>query len=130
MPTRSDQLGRETVEVFRDAAFLVGSGHEFLSVALDSTIRDTGNSPTTRIRKALVVGRLTASSRWVQYDNSAADGSEVARGILLHQADILDNDGVAVSVAAVVVMSGIIQDADLIGLDAGARTDLSRMTFV
>jgi hypothetical protein len=49
----------------------------------------------------MVMGRITANSQWVPYNNGASDGSEVARGVLLY--DVADS---ASTQSAVVLVRG------------------------
>jgi len=67
-----------------------------------------------------VMGRVTASKKYVAYDDTAVDGSQVARGILRNSIDCTDADGLGD-----LVMSGIVKLSKIIGLDAAATTDLN-----
>jgi hypothetical protein len=49
---------------------------------VSGAIRDAGNTPTTDIRRGLIVGMLSASNELVEYDPAATDGSEIPVGIL------------------------------------------------
>lgn len=85
----------------------------------------------TTLSAGLVLGRLTATGKYVPYDNSGADGSETAYGILYSE---LENEGVSpadfegvvinwgaeVSKAALQWASGLV-DAD----KTAAYTDLA-----
>lgn len=47
--------------------------------------RDAGNTGnTTVLRPGLVMGIITASGKWAQFTSGAVDGTQYARGILLH----------------------------------------------
>lgn len=47
------------------------------------TARDAGNTPDpTVLRPGLVMGQISASGKWAQFDAGASDGTQVARGIL------------------------------------------------
>ncbi len=48
------------------------------------------------IKMGTVLGKITASSKYIAYDNDAADGSEVADAILLRDADVSSGDVEAV----------------------------------
>lgn len=68
-----------------------------------------------------VLGKITASGKYTVYNNGAADGTEVAAGILYAGAD-----GSAADVAAVaIVRDAEVASADLTGSDAAAVTDLA-----
>jgi len=45
--------------------------------------RDGGNSPTTLLRPGLLLGIITSSKLWTQWDPTATDGSENIAGVLL-----------------------------------------------
>lgn len=51
---------------------------------ISGAARDAGNTGyTTVLRPGLVMGIITASGKWAQWDADAVDGTEVARGILM-----------------------------------------------
>lgn len=77
--------------------------------------------------KGTVMAVITATGLWVEYDGtpeSPATGSEIARGIL---DDAYDATG-SVDVEASVYIHGSFIEANLVGLDAGAKTDLGGRT--
>lgn len=43
---------------------------------VDGSIRDAGNSPTTLIRRGLLLGKITATGKQLQWDATATDGSQ------------------------------------------------------
>jgi hypothetical protein len=52
---------------------------------IDGSARDAGNTGnTTVLRKGLVMGQITATGKWKQFDSGAGDGSQFARGILIY----------------------------------------------
>lgn len=56
----------------------------WLTTALVSgASRDGGNSPTTLLRPGLLLGIITATKKWIQWDPTATDGSENIAGVLL-----------------------------------------------
>lgn len=70
------------------------------------------------------LGRLTATKRWVAYDNAASDGSEVCRGINRRTVDTgTDPDGPLVG--GNIVRHGIVKNSKLSGIDSNAITDLN-----
>jgi hypothetical protein len=100
-----------------------------VAILLDATARDGGNEPTTTLRKGLVLGKVTATGTYKEYDPSAADGTGTARVILDDAVDLLDETGTAVDTEGVGAFRGdFIADA-LIGLDAGAKADLALCAF-
>lgn len=106
---------------------------EFSSpVEIDDAARDAGNTDyrDTLLRPGLLMGKVTASSKFKEYDDSDADGTETAVGVLYEAVDLLDSEGNAVTAAthgpimAIIVVGGYI-DADLLyGIDAAGKTDL------
>jgi len=73
-----------------------------------------------------VVGKITASGKYKDYDNGAADGSEVAAGILYNAVDATgaDADGVIVARLAEV------ESAGLTGSDANGVADLLALNII
>jgi len=100
-----------------------------VGVTVSSAARDSANTPTTTLRAGLVMGIITSSKKFAQYDNSASDGSEVARGILKHQVKLLDDEGTATDGDGVLVLSAFVDEDQLIGLDSAGRSDLAHILF-
>lgn len=96
-------------------------------VPIDPAARDATNTPTTTLRSGLVMGIVTATKKWKEYDNTDGDGTEVAAGILLAPVKLLDPFGNAVvsPVHGQVVMGWArVRAANLIGSNADGITDL------
>jgi len=100
-----------------------------VAIVLDSTARDSGNSPTTTLRKGLVLGKVTADGTYKEYDPSAADGTETARVILDDEVDLLDENGDAADTDGLGAFRGDFVADALIGLDSGAKADLTQCAF-
>ncbi len=104
-----------------------------LGVTVASTARDSGNTPTTTLRKGLVMGKITASKKYAEYDDAETDGTEVAVGILADSVDLTDqsSDGCTpTDQDGALIMIGDLVEDDLIGLDAAAKVDLGdRITY-
>lgn len=107
------------------------------SVVIDAAARDAGNTPTTTLRKGLILGVITASGKVVQYDNAALDGTQTAKYILDQEIDLLE-DGTAVdqfvqvvACAPVRVEALLIEGAAFVGNgdEAATRTDLKAQLF-
>lgn len=82
------------------------------------------------VPSGVVLGKITATGLYAPYDNGAADGTEVAAGILFQTVDLGD-DGI--DSPAALYWHGEVIEAKLPtdhGLDAGARTDLKHIRFV
>jgi hypothetical protein len=100
-----------------------------VGIVLDSAARDSGNSPTTTLRKGLVLGKVDATGKYKEYDPSASDGTETARVILDDEVDLLDAAGDAVDTEGLGAFRGDFVASALIGLDAGAKADLTQCVF-
>lgn len=86
---------------------------------------DAGASPTYRLRRGLVLGKITASAKWTQYSATATDGSQVAQGVLmvdLRMSDILS--GSTADKQAWIMVGGPVLAGKLNGLDQKARSDM------
>lgn len=73
-----------------------------------------------KILGGTVMGRVTATKKYVPYSDAAGDGSQVALGVLRQSVDTTDGDKLGN-----LVVSGIIKDSKLVGRDAAADTDLN-----
>lgn len=100
-----------------------------VAIVIDSTARDADNTPTTTLRKGLVLGKVTATGKYKEYDSGASDGTETARVILDDEVVVLDETGTAADTDAVGAFRGDFVASALIGLDAGAKTDLTQCVF-
>lgn len=107
-----------------------GHGRESaVAIVLDADARDSGNSPDTTLRKGLVLGKVTASDKYKEYDPTAGDGTETARLILADEVDLLDEGGTAADTEGLGAFRGDFIASALIGLDADARDDLAHCAF-
>lgn len=114
-------------------------GHESLRIfdalpLIVSTAIDAGASPTTVLRSGLVMGKVTASGKWAEYDITQTDGREVARGILEGTVNMLNSTTGAVEDKHggphEIIIGGLAMASKLFGLDANARRQLgSRFLF-
>ena len=53
------------------------------SVLLSGAARDAGNTPTTLLRPGLLLGQVTATKKWKEWNPTGTDGSEFIAGVLL-----------------------------------------------
>lgn len=100
---------------------------------VDSTAVDSTNSPSTSIlRPGLVMGKLDSNGQWVDYDPTATDGSQEARGILVVECNLLDytSGSAADRFANAIVIGGKAKAAALLNLDQGARNQLVARGFI
>lgn len=110
---------------------ILRSNHKITkAVKISSAAVDAGNTPTTTLRKGLVLGIVTASGEYAQYDDGAGDGTEVAAAILLDNVNMLDDTGVAEDKEQIeVLLHGIVDESALIGIDANGKADLPLIIF-
>jgi hypothetical protein len=73
-----------------------------------------------------LVGKITASGKYVAYSNAASDGSEVAAGITYAAVPDLAADQKAVIIAR----NAEVKAADLTGSDATGKADLLALGIV
>ena len=127
-----DAIGIEKVEAVVAKTFKEDDHFGYINRWIASTARDAANTPTTTLRPSLVMGKITASGKYAEYDDSATDGTEDADLILDEQIDLIDEEtNLPQDTQARFVWHGQVRDADLIGIDANGRTDLAgRIYFV
>jgi len=127
-------MGRPGVETktVTPREFLLSDHKIAVGVTLVSTARDnydedgsTAHTPTTTLRKGLVLGKVTASGKYAQYDDNASDGTEVAAGILEEEVNLLDANATAQDTDGTMVIHAYVDESQLYGIDANGKTDLS-----
>lgn len=73
-----------------------------------------------------LLGKITASGKYVAYDEAGADdGRRVAVGVLLYACDASDGDTDAVAI----VRQAEVAEARLTGLDANGKADLAALNI-
>lgn len=77
-----------------------------MSGVYSSTLADAANTPTTLIRKGLLLGKITSSGQMVQWDRTATDGSQNVAGVLPVELLSVDEYGTAVNRVAPYVVEG------------------------
>ncbi|MDK8188786.1 head decoration protein [Paenibacillus sp. UMB7766-LJ446] len=77
------------------------------------------------IKKGTILGRVTASKKFVPYLSSASDGSQVAVCILDN-----DHDTTLTDIGASAWIAGIFTESKITGIDAAAKTALKLCYFV
>ena len=100
-----------------------------VGITIDQGARDAGNTPQTTLRKGLILGKVTATGKYAQYDDLASDGTEVAACILADEVNLLDADGNAQDAHATGVIHGVVDESKLIGIDANGKADLKFVIF-
>ena len=100
-----------------------------IAIVIDAAASDDGNSPTTTLRKGLVLGKVTETGKYKQYDPEASDGTETARVILDDEVNLLDESGEPVDTEALGAFRGDFVADELIGLDEDAKAALRHCAF-
>jgi len=77
------------------------------------------------VAKGTVLGKVTATGKFIPYLSTNTDGSQTAVCILDNDTDTTNSDA-----GASAWFSGVFNSAALTGLDAGAKTSLSHCYFV
>lgn len=72
------------------------------------------------IEAGTLLARETSSKKYVVYNNGGSGGAEVAKGVLRQSVDTADGDAMGN-----LVVSGILKDSLLTGVDSGALADLN-----
>lgn len=95
-------------------------------VILASAAVDAGMTPTTTLRRGLVLGKIAATGFYAEYDPTKTNGQEYAVGILHDSVNMLDSSGAAATKQARMCVWGFdIKTANVYGLDALARRQMS-----
>ncbi len=114
-------------------AFVFGrqEGWQYEGGTIVSTAVDANNSPTTTLRAGLVMGKVTSTGKWIQYSPTATNGSQFARGVLMHGRNMLDpRTATAGDRQAMILVGGAgLKAGSLYGLDEQARKHLSGAGF-
>lgn len=107
--------------------FLFGPNGTYVvkGVQLDSAAIDSANTPTTTLRRGLVVGIITSSGLYSHYDPAETDGSQEPVGILYDTVNMYDPRAGAVRAKqARIVYFGQAKVGNLYGFDEYARNRL------
>ncbi len=100
------------------------------SVVISSTAADAGNSPTSTLRPGLLLGKITSTGEYAQYDADATDGTQVAECVLLEEVNLLDPATAAnADKWWSVAISGRLKASSVINLDYQARSQLMARGF-
>lgn len=79
----------------------------------------------TKLEPGHVLAKLSATGKYVEYDNAGSDGSETAAGVLYGECDNSDGGAPADFTAVVVVREAAVRKADLqwnSGVDTNGKT--------
>jgi hypothetical protein len=86
--------------VFTNDREIVAVGYDnlclFKSAVISSAARDAGSTPTTVLRPGLLLGKVTSSGEFEEWDADASDGTQNIAGINRTDITVLDQYGTAV----------------------------------
>jgi hypothetical protein len=111
-------------------SFLIGDSRQYhlVPIVLSSTALDSTNSPTYELRPGLVLGKITSTGEFKEFDATSTDGSQNAAGILYgFGARMQDYQGNSVDRLGAMVVRGLVRPGALYGFTEKARRDLSKM---
>lgn len=123
------QLGYGASREARDNEYKLSDHGIKVAVTLASSAADAGSTPTTTLRKGLILGKVTATGKYKQYANGASDGTEVAAGILDDEVNLLDESGAARDSQATMLIHGFVSESKLRGIDSSGKADLTHIIF-
>ena len=106
-----------------------------MTVTIDSSAVDSGATVTNQLRRGLLLGKITASGKYAQFDDEASDGTEVsADAVVLAESVVLtdpEDSESTVDVIAVVVYAGCLHSDAILGDFAGlTQEDCQRLLFL
>ena len=118
---------RETYE----NEFRWGSQYQgvFTNALIDGNTTDSGNTPTYELRPGLLLGQVTSTGKWTDYDKTASDGSEVAAGVLIEGLRMQSFEGVATDRFYAILVGGPVQASKLLNFDNQARQQMDKFFF-
>lgn len=112
---------------------LAVSDPDILTASLDLTARDTGHPvASTSLRRGLLLGLITASDTYKEYDSGAADGTENEEDAVILAHEVIDiHLAQGSSLAVSVYVRGVFKSAAVF-VTGGAPTwnDVQRLTLV
>lgn len=125
--------GMNSPTVSTESEFLAGTAAswQLKGVVIDSTATDSGSTPTTTLRRGLVMGRINSSGNWTAYNPANSDGSQIARALLFDNVNMLDiNSNVAANkIGRVIAFAFDVKASQCFGLDYMARRQLANRIF-
>ena len=118
---------RETYE----AEFRWGSQFQgvFANALISGSAVDSGNTPTFELRPGLLLGQQIATGKYLQYNPTANDGTEVAAAVLIEGLRMLDFSNLPVDRFYAVLVGGPVQASKILGLDGNARQAMDKFIF-
>ena len=125
-------MGSEMFTTDTDAsAILYGGSGIYTPVyvgyaVISGAARDAGNTPTDVLRPGCIMGKITASGKWAQFDSAASDGTQLARGILMALGLSTQQDGANADRFMATILVGGIVNPEALCLASTAGYGLAR----
>lgn len=118
-----------------EAAFIQNAfGREMLLLTkigtIVSTTTDASNTPTTTLRKGLILGIITATGKYGVYDPTLTNGLQIPRAILPVQLNMLNQAGVAADKTGPLITRANLMVAQIPNYDVQAGRALIQLGFV
>ena len=129
MSERLPNFGLGTEKTDTPTEFRLSDHGILVGITIAAAVRDSGSTPTTTLRRGLVVGKITASGKFAQYSNAATDGTGTAAGILVHEVDLLGPYASAQDATGLILVHGYVKESVCIGLDEDGKADLKHVIF-
>jgi len=110
-----------------------------VGIELDASTRNasivdlTGGIRGAILPPGLILGKITSSGKYKEYDPSTSDGTETAALILMDEINMLQDstDGATTrDQLATGMQHGVVDESKLIGCDAAAKAALDNVIFM
>jgi hypothetical protein len=125
--------GMNSPAVSTECEFIAGTiaSWQLKGVVIDSGAVDAGSTPTTTLRRGLVMARLTSSGNFTNYDPTQTGGQNIAVGLLFDNTNMLDiNSGVVANkIGRIVPFAFDVKASQCFGLDTQARRQMRGIYF-
>jgi hypothetical protein len=96
---------------------------QWVGGTIDASAIDSGGSPTTLLRRGLLMGLITSSGKLSHYDPAETDGSQVPVGVLYQSVNMYDPAaGATREKQGRILVAGNLKVNSLYGFDEYART--------
>jgi len=98
-----------------------------MPASIGVVIASTADFP---LQKGTVMGKVTATGKYLPYVDGAVDGTGTAVGLLNEHVDELRLSSTNQDVTSTIGVIGVAIEASCVGLDAAAKVDLKTIVFV
>lgn len=101
----------------------------FANGLISGSAVDSGNTPTFELRPGLLLGQQIATGKYLAYNATNTDGTEVASAILIEGLRMLDFSNNPLDRFYAVLVGGPVQAAKILGLDNNAKAQMDKFIF-